>query len=74
MRKQGWDFLVVSLPEYEYVVAEIYRDGSLLMTVDREDGASAPFVTVFDDDGKKTRCSLDEIERFLRLAREEMGK
>lgn len=73
MKQKGWDVVVISLPEYEHVVVEIYFDSRLVMTLDKEDATHGPSVALFADDGP-IRVNLRELRDNLELAREELLK
>jgi hypothetical protein len=74
MRTKGWDVIVVSLPEYQKIVVEVYLDAILLATLDREDPIDQPYGSFYGDDGKSVRLDLDELIDTLKFARAELMK
>lgn len=72
MKMSGWDTVCISLPEYEKLVVEIYFDGVLVMTLDREDSSGAASIAMFCDGGSRIRVPLAELDQMLQAARREL--
>lgn len=75
MKKEGWDLIILSVPERKHLVAELYFNGRCLLVLDREDGRDAMQVEFPDSKGNLgPRMPLAELLKRLEDAASNLAR
>ncbi|HLD66039.1 MAG TPA: hypothetical protein VJA19_08345 [Pseudomonas sp.] len=75
MKTPDWDTIVLSEPEYENLVAELYFGDQFLLLLDREDGRENLCIALPGKDGKLgSRIPLDDFIEQLKSAAENLRR
>ena len=75
MKKKAWDTIILSEPDYDHLVAELYFDNQFMLLLDREDGRENVCIALPGKDGKLgSRIPLDEFLKQLNLAADDLRR
>ncbi len=75
MKTKGWDYVIVSDPSHEHVVAELLYDGRLLVLLDRELGKERVSVAFPPMAGQaEARVALEDLVDALRRAARDLSR
>lgn len=74
MKNEAWHSTVLSEPDYEHLVAELYFGEQFLLLLDREEGKGSICIAFPDKSGKLgKRIPIDEFIHQLKITADDLS-